>query len=72
MRHAEVGEHDLERLTAAMRPGKDLDPFLTAACGGDLVAVALERIEEGLQQERVIVNDQNTQTARDGGYLGGR
>ena len=62
--HAEIGDHDVERLAGIERVRERIDAGLAAFGGRDIVVVELERIAQRSQHQRVVVDEQDAQRRR--------
>ena len=67
VRHAEVGDHDVEALAASPCVGEGVDARLSAVGAVDLVTVAPERGAQRFEHERIVVDDEDGERARCGG-----
>ncbi len=64
VRHTQVCDDDRERVACGDRVGEGIDAGLPAVGHGDLMAIALQNVFEGLDQHGIVVNQQNTQPLR--------
>ena len=66
VRHAEVRDHDVERLAALLCFCEGVDARLSAVGSGHFVTVAPERGAQRFEHERIVVDDEDRQRTRRG------
>jgi hypothetical protein len=61
IRHAQVGDHDIDAFPTGQGRGKGVHPLVAAARGDDRVAVRPKGIAQRLEQEWVVIHEQDAQ-----------